>query len=295
MEDTNSDDTHWKSLKKDLQSHTEYFNQMLELIPSRNYFVKDEEPVIPYHQGKKVKKAKSEYDWGKSIPEIMAQKAAEMREGDEENDNEDDKKVEVVTGFSGLVEREELLKRYHEKLESLKTKRKLDDASKLEPPAKRRKTEKQERPERTLKVQKSQKKSKLDDSDQTSKDDVVDDKNLEFATFDFSSGQPVPTYLKEKKPKNKQSLLRKLEQKKAKQQELLQSEGGEKVVTEQTWDAMLKKAAGEKVKDDITKLKKSIKRDQQKKKKSEKEWYTVTVTTIISGCCYCCFHPIDLI
>jgi hypothetical protein len=36
---------------------------------------------------------------------------------------------------------------------------------------------------------------------------------------------------------------------------------------------MFKKAQGEKVKDDITKLKKSVKREQAQKKKSTKDWY----------------------
>lgn len=34
----------------------------------------------------------------------------------------------------------------------------------------------------------------------------------------------------------------------------------------------MKKASGEKVKDDVEKIKKSIKRDQAKKKKSQKLW-----------------------
>lgn len=36
---------------------------------------------------------------------------------------------------------------------------------------------------------------------------------------------------------------------------------------------MFKKAQGEKVKDDINKLKKTVKREQAQKKKSQKDWY----------------------
>lgn len=39
------------------------------------------------------------------------------------------------------------------------------------------------------------------------------------------------------------------------------------------WESMLSKAQGEKPKDDVAKLKKSIGKDKAKKKKSTAEWY----------------------
>lgn len=48
---------------------------------------------------------------------------------------------------------------------------------------------------------------------------------------------------------------------------------GKKLASEQAWENMFKKAQGEKVKDDINKLKKTVKREQSQKKKSQKDWY----------------------
>jgi len=96
---------------------------------------------------------------------------------------------------------------------------------------------------------------------------------LEFATFDFSSGKPVPSYLQTNKRKpNKYALLKKAKEQKEKVETLKGTDKGQKLLQQQSWDKVIKKASGEKVKDDIEKLKKSIKRDQSKKKKSQKHW-----------------------
>jgi hypothetical protein len=46
----------------------------------------------------------------------------------------------------------------------------------------------------------------------------------------------------------------------------------ESIKESKAWDAVMKRAAGEKVKDNITLLKKSVKREEVKKKKSTQMW-----------------------
>jgi len=96
---------------------------------------------------------------------------------------------------------------------------------------------------------------------------------LEFATFDFSSGKPVPLYLKTQKRKpNKFALLKQAKEQKEKIEALKGTEEGQKLQEDESWKKMMKRASGEKVKDDVDKIKKSIKRDQAKKKKSQTLW-----------------------
>jgi len=102
---------------------------------------------------------------------------------------------------------------------------------------------------------------------------VPDIQSLEFASFDTSSGAPVPEYLKNRKKKPSRARLLQIAQENKKALEAKKNTPeGQKVIEEHAWDTMLKKASGEKVKDDIGKLKKTVKREEAKKKKSKKEW-----------------------
>jgi len=99
------------------------------------------------------------------------------------------------------------------------------------------------------------------------------DEDIEFGTFDFSSEVPIPTYLSHKKKgKEKKILLEKTMEKQRLLEELKDTEEGKNMKKEVAWDTMMKRAVGEKVKDDPKKLKKSLKRVEHKKVKSKKEW-----------------------
>lgn len=54
---------------------------------------------------------------------------------------------------------------------------------------------------------------------------------------------------------------------------MAQTEEGQKQLEKEAWTTMMKKARGEKVKDDVDRIKKSIQQDERKKKKSAKQWY----------------------
>jgi len=53
----------------------------------------------------------------------------------------------------------------------------------------------------------------------------------------------------------------------------------QEVAKDLLFDKALKKAKGEKVKDDVSKIKKTIKRKQSSKAKSQREWYVSTTNT----------------
>jgi len=82
----------------------------------------------------------------------------------------------------------------------------------------------------------------------------------------------VPSYLQNKRKPSKSFLLKQVQEKKRKLQELQGTEEGEALAKQEAWTTMKKRAQGEKVKNDAEKLKKSIKREQHQKKKSKKEW-----------------------
>lgn len=106
--------------------------------------------------------------------------------------------------------------------------------------------------------------------------------SIVYSKFDFSVDDVDKKLNKKKsknptanvKPKDYKKLVQKLQEKKEKFNELKESKPDEavKVETEDKWRNVLDKASGVKVKDDISLLKKSIKRVEKKKEKSKKEW-----------------------
>lgn len=99
------------------------------------------------------------------------------------------------------------------------------------------------------------------------------DGKLVFSKFDFANlGNKEKTKKTEKDPKK---LLENLKKQDEKVKLLEKTDGTEKahqVMDKLAWKNILKKAEGEKVKDDPVLLKKSIKKMEQKKKQSKKKW-----------------------
>jgi len=99
---------------------------------------------------------------------------------------------------------------------------------------------------------------------------------LSFGTFDFSGGKPLPTYLMNKKKKKQklsnEQLLKKVEEQKKLLEETKDTPEGQKMAERQTWTSALKRASGEKVKDDVSLLKKTVKREHKMKERSAKKW-----------------------
>ncbi|XP_075986759.1 uncharacterized protein LOC142983658 [Anticarsia gemmatalis] len=98
---------------------------------------------------------------------------------------------------------------------------------------------------------------------------------LVFSKFDFANvGKKERINKAEKDPKK---ILENLKQQEDKIKQLVEKEetGKAKIIKEKiAWKNVLQKAEGQKVKDDPTLLKKSIKKMEQKKKHSKKQWDT---------------------
>lgn len=196
--------------------------------------------------------------------------------------------MEIIPGFSNEVTltSQELNKRFQERLNLLRTKRKAPDDDNPEHDKKRQKID--QRREIKQKKEKGKQNSKQKSGPAAPKDGLhkqlqqqakknsgekADIKSLEFASFDMSSGSAVPLYLQQRKKRPSNTvLLQKAQEQQEKMLALQGTEEGKKLASEQAWENMFKKAQGVKVKDDITKLKKSVKREQIQKKKSQKDW-----------------------
>lgn len=106
-----------------------------------------------------------------------------------------------------------------------------------------------------------------------------------FSKFDFTGDKAASLHNKKKekdskvtpataKPKDYKKLLKQLQEKKEKIEELKQSEPekAKELETKSKWTAALEKAQGLKTKDDPSLLKKSIKRIEKKKERSRQNW-----------------------
>lgn len=102
-----------------------------------------------------------------------------------------------------------------------------------------------------------------------------------FSKFDFTADKTLKTKKVDTKlsttnakPKDYKKLLKKLEQKKEKFEELKQQdpEKASELEIKDKWKSAIDKAAGVKVKDDVGLLTKAVKRIEKKKEKSRKSW-----------------------
>jgi len=298
------------------------------LIPAQYYFTKQNDADEDFHEKFNRKKRRKQAGHGRTEEQRLATLEAKRRKYDptqyksvstilqeqgEEAERQDDEEmgddgetrsddlstIQIVPGFSGSGDREELKKRLREKINALRAKRKApplneDGTDPLESeagrPAKKRRVDRsegkekeKEKPKRERNKNKPEKGEKEKDGSEVDGKQLVKVKAengssgipsaLEFATFDFSSGKPVPLYLKTNKRKpNKFALLKQAKEQKEKIEALKGTEEGQKLQEDESWKKVMKKASGEKVKDDVDKIKKSIKRDQAKKKKSQNQW-----------------------
>lgn len=102
-----------------------------------------------------------------------------------------------------------------------------------------------------------------------------------FSKFDFTADKTLNHKKKEDKltttnakPKDYKKLLKKLQEKREKVEEMKQNEPekANELEIKEKWRSALDKASGLKVKDDVTMLKKAVKRLEKKKDKSKKNW-----------------------
>ncbi|EGG14204.1 hypothetical protein DFA_11973 [Cavenderia fasciculata] len=114
-----------------------------------------------------------------------------------------------------------------------------------------------------------------DEEEEGSEKNKINGDDIQFSTFDFTTGKPLPSYLTQLRTKHKMSKEELLKRAQLREKIIKRAkETGEGLEIAQTlkWASALDKAKGVKIKDNVKMIKKSIKRDQSKKFKSAREW-----------------------
>ena len=174
--------------------------------------------------------------------------------------------------------------RLRAKLQELREKRNADKGKKdgdsekaPKPPRKKQKRTKEDsgndsaKEHNRVKNLTQQLESSLVPSSSKSSDDSTSDESIKFGTFDYANGKATPSYLSGKKTSQRANynMLKKLEAEKARAQELQKTEEGQEILRSQKLNLAMRKVQGEKVKDDLAKVKKSLKRKDRQYAKSQ--------------------------
>jgi len=271
---------------------SQFFTMMVELIPAKFYVNQEsEDGENHYYQGKKKRKKPDDKKLLAKKAKLLKLDPAKHKTIIELQEEVEKKEKELYSQPTGEISRklkpinvpnvestaslEELRERLHAKMEQLRGNRKFTvnggdndkkndlQKKKISAVDKRKKQEESANIKRANAVEKNA---------SSNSDIKTDTGQIVYSKFDFASGvQPVKI---KKKKKDLKQLLDKAEKKQSKL-ELLQEtdiEKANKMKKDISWDRVLKKAEGVKLKDDTTLLKKSIKRKEKLKDKSAKKW-----------------------
>ena len=273
-------------IEEQVRRNSAFFTSLIELIPAKYYLPDDALPKesfpdlttisgkaareVKKRLAKKAKLLKLDPSKHKTVAELqkeIEEREKELLNGDTEESVSKPIKVDEISSLP----LDDLRQKLHDKLQSLRGKRKLKDEEKSSEHSKKRKLEKQ------LKKKKSKENAKTSSevvkvavNNEKKASQLVNDRGeIVFSKFDFAGSQ------KSKKGKgNIEHLLKKAEQKKE-TIEKLEDEDKEKadsLKTKLQWSKAFKQAGGEKVKDDPKLLMKTLKRKKKIKDVSKKKW-----------------------
>ncbi|XP_011879933.1 PREDICTED: surfeit locus protein 6 homolog [Vollenhovia emeryi] len=225
------------------------------------------------------------------IGDLLSVTPSPARESAEEShlatkEKEPTKKAKTFTTLGKKPERARTFKELHAKLEELKGVKKLDYKQKLLKKTLKAKIKKKTKKEERLLQKKlarieqntaggSKIKTEAEDVPKVSKAKPVfnSEGKMVFSKFDFSE---IGVKKKLRKSQNDpRKTLQQLQQKMEKLKELEdlgEKEQAEEIREKDTWKSALARASGEKIKDDLDLLKRTIKRNEQSKKHSAKKW-----------------------
>lgn len=279
-----------ENLREEIIGVNQYFKFVIDLIPWGAYILKSEQPdKDPESFGQDlgkcarkaiVKRKKLNPKYMKSVSETLSKDHESEDEGIELKFSEN--VPHMINKDLAADSIEELHKKLRQKLEDMKSKRKIDQ--------KKYEERKKAKLEKSKKPSKRKPKPVDDDENLNKKVKVESEKSVSngveirnnegkivYSKFDF--GQSNAPSKKEKKQKassgkNYKKLLNKALYDKEEHEKLKEAEPEKAVIIEQKeiWKKALAKAEGAKIKDDPDMLKKSIKRKESKKKASAKKW-----------------------
>ena len=296
-----------------LRGHAEYFSTMLNLIPAKYYFVEDDQSTKQggkYMKHKKKSSVQQAANKGarkktktvnldpfsrRTIEDIQKEKEeAEQLEQERfiaaaQQSGASVQPLRLSSEVGGGTTRQELQTKLQEKIEKLRSQRKIGKrpaTNNAERPLKKRQRKKKSDNAKNRKdgSGKGGRASRLGGSGSTNegtgnnqlsptKPSVVDKSGrVVFSKFDFAS--PSEPLKDSSTKKDFQKLLAKAERQQKKLQQLKETDErkGEELEAKLSWKKALSHAKGEKIRDDPALLKKTIKRQDAKKRKSRKEW-----------------------
>lgn len=261
-----------------------YFDQILQLIPASHYFAENEAqgqwlvPVTQRPKSKKNKKNtskpnKSHQERQDSLdPRKIKTIAEQLSERHEKESGKNNATLGKRRRASGLPD--DTKARLRERIQDLRQKRQANE----QPAKKRRRAENghaQEVSEGGVDpvehnlAQHLARKMGASEGQQDSMSDVED---LNYGTFDYSDGKATPAYLvKKKNQKANYSLLKRVEQEREQMEELKRTKEGQQMVREKKMEVALRRVQGEKIKDDPTRIKKTIKRRERQVEKGKEK------------------------
>ncbi|CAN1144810.1 hypothetical protein LINPERHAP2_LOCUS14319 [Linum perenne] len=289
-------------LKSLIHQNSEFFDKLIELIPAKFYFSKDEEK--PWFQGlskaqkvaakkesrENIKKARRDrLDPDKSnltTLELLKQNLEKEKEKADSSDNDDDdddddeeeeeEEEEEEAGVNPVISGvkdgarsatyEDLRQRYHKKLEELRGVRSADGMS-------NRAKKREERSNRRDMMQKKRKRGDESDGKKGATNTEPErnvEKDAEEATKElrFSHVKIGDEEDRGMKKKRKMSKQKELEKAKELKEAKMDPEKGAK----ESWITAVNKAAGMKVHDNPKLLNKSIKKEKKKQEKNAEKW-----------------------
>ena len=275
---------------EDVLETSNYFSSLVDLIPAK-FYVASELKENGFNNKKKLtkgekklltKKAKllrldpSQHKSTEELQLEIEKKEKEMLET--EVSNEKIKPINVSEAVS--VPLEELREKLHAKLEQVRGKRKFTPNGDKDVVKKARveRKDKAKKKKDTQKLSTNIKRAtSIEEKSVATKNSIKNDKGeLVFSKFDFATSNGTM--------KKKSKDIKKLLQKAEKTQENIEKLEGEdsdkakKLKDKIAWDKALKKAEGQKLKDDPKLLKKTLKRKEKMKSHSQKKWKDRTET-----------------
>ena len=271
---------------EEISSTSQYFTSLIDLIPAK-FYINEPNTENGYHKKKKLTK----YD-----KKLLSKKAKMLRLDPAQHKTVKELQLEIEKkeiekmGEEALSERiqpikvseiksvplDELREKLHAKLDQLRGgKRKItsiDDResikkSRLEKKTKSKKKKDDDKLSAKIKTATEIEEQSMPKNQHSIKNDQGD---LVFSKFDFASGSSNS----KKKTLNTEKLLKKAEKSMQKIEKLEKedSDKAEKLKESMAWDKALKKAEGEKLRDDPKLLKKTIKSREKRKSQSQKKW-----------------------
>eukprot|EP01118_Nematostelium_gracile_P003499 TRINITY_DN14071_c0_g1_i1.p1 TRINITY_DN14071_c0_g1~~TRINITY_DN14071_c0_g1_i1.p1 ORF type:complete len:347 (+),score=144.06 TRINITY_DN14071_c0_g1_i1:66-1106(+) len=266
-----------EGLENRLKDSSQFLDKIVGLIPAKQYKDADEDVQL-----NRFAKHKNQTAPKQQLKE-SSKKAKRVKT--EEQNGENDGKPKI--GFLGNLllttkqnpdDATALQNKLKETIENLKQKRGSTPKSnkkkqKMEwptKPIKEDEEDEEEDPESSSEEEEESEEEQENEGDQH-------DGDINFGTFEFGSGKPVPTYLKNKKKRklSDEKLLAKIEEEKELLASLAKTQGKEaadEYERKKSTKTALLKLQGEKIKDDPKRLKKTIKAKQKKKEKSVADW-----------------------